>query len=123
MSLLGAGDLKGARELIDSLDSGEHSYKPQLVPTLKALLEAMYSFKEGAFERSVELLEPVRHEIINIGGSHAQRDVFEQLLLVAALKSARVEHKKLGERIIQERESLHGRRTIQTELLAGVAAA
>lgn len=121
MSFLAMDDMKCAREFIDSLESS--SYKSHLKPTVRALLEAMYQFKLANYAQCVELLEPIRFEIINIGGSHAQRDVFEQLLLVAALKSDKSEHNKLGQRMIQEREAFHGRTTIQTELLAAPVAA
>ena len=52
-----------------------------------ALGEAAHAHRTGKFARTVELLLPLRHEIRRIGGSHAQRDVFAQLLIDAALKA------------------------------------
>ena len=40
-------------------------------------------------ERCFELLEPVRYELYRLGGSHAQRDVFFQLLIAAAKQAGR----------------------------------
>jgi tetratricopeptide (TPR) repeat protein len=119
MSYLGAGDLGAARELIETIDETPGLNEGQTV--VKPLLEAMYKFKQGAYGECVELLEPIRFEIVKIGGSHAQRDVFEQLLLVAGLKSDKSAHNKLAERMLVERDTLFGRRLPQTELLARAA--
>ncbi len=54
-----------------------------------ALCEAMVAFRAGDNDRVVELLEPVRYEVYRIGGSHAQRDLFAQILLRAALAAKR----------------------------------
>lgn len=116
MSYLGMEDLQTSRELIESIDEVPSLNEGQTV--VKPLLEAMYKFKLGAYDKCVDLMEPIRFEILKIGGSHAQRDVFEQLLLVAALKSDKSYHNKLGQRMLAERETFHGRRTVQTELLA-----
>lgn len=117
MSYLGMDDINTARELIDSIDRVPSLNEGQTV--VKPLLEAMYEYKCGHFDKCVELLEPIRFDIIKIGGSHAQRDIFEQLLLVSALKSPLESHNKLGERMILERETMHGaKRVRQTKLLA-----
>lgn len=119
MSFLGSDDEASARELIDSIDGDKGALLLERHSVVKPLLEAMFEFKKGRFSECVELLEPIRFDIIRIGGSHAQRDVFEQLLLVAALKSDRKAHNALGERMLYERDAMFGRRTAQTELLAG----
>lgn len=116
MSFLGMEDLKLAREFIDSIDEAPEVREGTTL--VKPLLEAMYQFKLGAYDKCVDLLADIRFDIIRIGGSHAQRDVFEQLLIVAALKSDKPSHNKLGERMLAEREAFHGRRTVQTDLLA-----
>uniref|UniRef100_A0A6G1SFJ2 Tetratricopeptide repeat protein 38 n=1 Tax=Aceria tosichella TaxID=561515 RepID=A0A6G1SFJ2_9ACAR len=121
MSFLGTGDLETARELIETIDEVPTLNEGQTI--IKPLLEAMYKFKLGAHSECVELLEPIRFELVKIGGSHAQRDVFEQLLLVAALKSDKRAHNMLGERMLAERDTFHGRRMPQTELLAKTVAA
>lgn len=119
MSYLGMDDLQVARELIETIDESPHLNEGQTV--VKPLLEGMYQFKVGAYDKCVDFLENIRFDIIRIGGSHAQRDVFEQLLLVAALKSDKSSHNKLGQRMIYERESFHGSKVKQTELLAEAA--
>jgi len=54
-----------------------------------ALGEATAAHRRGAFARVVDLLLPRRDVIRRIGGSHAQRDLFAQLLIDAAVKSER----------------------------------
>jgi len=120
MSFLGMDDLKSASELIESIDQVPTLNEGQTV--VKPLLKAMYEFKIGAYAKCVDLLEVIRFDVIKIGGSHAQRDVFEQLLIVAALKSDKKEHNKLGERMLLERQVFHGRKVTQTELLEKQAA-
>lgn len=119
MAYLGMDDMQTARELIDTIDESPYLNEGQTV--VKPLLEAMYQFKMAAYDRCVDLLESIRFDIIKIGGSHAQRDVFEQLMLVAALKSSKTAHNKLGQRMLYERENFHGNKVRQTELLAEAA--
>ena len=52
-----------------------------------ALGEAALAHRSGEFVRVLDLLLPVRAQIHRIGGSHAQRDLFAQLLIDAAVKA------------------------------------
>jgi tetratricopeptide (TPR) repeat protein len=56
-----------------------------------ALGEAAFAHRRRDYSRTVDLLLPLRHAIRRIGGSHAQRDVFAQLLIDAAVKAGRRE--------------------------------
>lgn len=53
------------------------------------LAHAIVAHRSGDYGRAVDLIMPVRGEIRRIGGSHAQRDVFTQLLIDAALRAGR----------------------------------
>ena len=53
------------------------------------LCEAIAAFGAGEPERCFDLLEPIRYELYRLGGSHAQRDVFFQLLIAAAKQAGR----------------------------------
>jgi tetratricopeptide (TPR) repeat protein len=55
----------------------------------QAVVRAISAFAEGDFARVIELLLPLRYEIWRIGGSHAQRDLFTQTLIAAALAAKR----------------------------------
>lgn len=69
-----------------------------------AILKAMVAYNEERYNEAVELLLPIRYDLINIGGSHAQRDVFQQLLFLAALKSSK--HKELAVSLFHQRQQL-----------------
>lgn len=67
------------------------------------LQQAIAAFGAGDFARTVDLLWPVRYDIRRIGGSHAQRDLFNQTLIVAAIKAGR---SKLARALLAERQAL-----------------
>jgi hypothetical protein len=57
--------------------------QPYILPIAKAV-RAFYAGRPG---EAVDLLQPIRNSLTPIGGSHAQRDIFAQLLLEAAIKA------------------------------------
>lgn len=54
-----------------------------------ALCEAVVDYRRGAYSRVVDALLPKRALLRKIGGSHAQRDLFEKMLVLAALADGR----------------------------------
>ena len=52
---------------------------------------AIVHWYRGEYAEVVDVLAPVRYRLPLIGGSHAQRDLFHQVLIAAALASARHE--------------------------------
>jgi tetratricopeptide (TPR) repeat protein len=52
-----------------------------------AIANAILAHRKGEWRRVVECLVPVRGALRRIGGSHAQRDLFEEMLIDAALKA------------------------------------
>lgn len=93
MALLGAGRMEEAGALVEKLrayadDEGTRD-ETQAKVTKKvglALADAMTAIRTGNPSRAVSLIWPVRSDIRLIGGSHAQRDVFEEMLVDASLK-------------------------------------
>ena len=55
----------------------------------RAVVEAIAAFAAGDFGRAADLLLPVRYDIWRMGGSHAQRDLFAQTLIAAAMAAER----------------------------------
>ena len=51
------------------------------------LVEGLAAFHRGAYAEAVELLLPVRFDLWQIGGSHAQRDVVDWTLTEAAVRA------------------------------------
>lgn len=64
------------------------------------ICEAVQAFGAGKYAAVVNMLLPIRDQIIRFGGSHAQRDVIERTILEAAIRSG---NKALAERLVQER--------------------
>jgi len=65
------------------------------------LARAVVAHRQGAFGEAVDYLYPVRRRIRRIGASHAQRDLFHQLLIDAACRGRRYDEARelLGERL------------------------
>ena len=53
------------------------------------MCEGMIAFEKGDFDEAVRLLWPLRDNWTDIGGSHAQRDLFAQILLDATIGAKR----------------------------------
>jgi hypothetical protein len=51
------------------------------------VVEGLTAFHHGAYDQAVEALLPVRFDLWQIGGSHAQRDVVDWTLTEAALRA------------------------------------
>jgi hypothetical protein len=66
-----------------------------------ALCEAMVAYRRGAFGRVVDLLLPRHDAIRRVGGSNAQRDLFEKMLILAAQADGRHE---AARRLLAERQ-------------------
>lgn len=85
-----------------------------------SLCEAVAADAHGDSDRVVALLSSVRHGLYRIGGSHAQRDLFERMLLSNALKSARIPLARalLSERMENRPKDSWGRQKQDNPLLA-----
>ena len=53
------------------------------------LCRAIVAARKGEYGSVVDLLAPVRYQVYRIGGSHAQRDLFAQLLVHATIADGR----------------------------------
>lgn len=51
------------------------------------ICESISNYTNGDYEETVQGLFSIRNEICNIGGSHAQRDIFSQLLIHSGINS------------------------------------
>ena len=49
----------------------------------------MAAHRRREYDRVIDLMWPVRRDLHQIGGSHAQRDIFFQVLVDAALRAGR----------------------------------
>ena len=64
------------------------------------LIDAIFAFAAGDYRQAINLILPIRYKIIRIGGSHAQRDLVTQTLIVAAERAGEW---KLAQALLSER--------------------
>ena len=64
---------------------------------------AAVAHRRGSYDKVVDVLMPVRHAIADMGGSHAQQDLFYQILVDAAAKTGNTE---LTRQLLQEIEKV-----------------
>ena len=71
------------------------------------LLNAILNYQHTGYERAAAMLNQVRDEIVLIGGSHAQRDLFEWMLIDSLIKSGNLNRAKsfLFERTLARSEN------------------
>lgn len=76
-------------------------------PVMIAICRGVKAFAAGDYAVCARTLEPVAHEVVRIGGSHAQRDMIEDTLLVALIRSgATAKAKALLDTRLHRRSSL-----------------
>ncbi|XP_039092846.1 tetratricopeptide repeat protein 38 isoform X1 [Hyaena hyaena] len=127
MASLGARDPLTTQELLTTLQDASESPGENCqhllardvgLPLCQALVEA----ENGNPDRVVELLLPIRYRIVQIGGSNAQRDVFNQLLIHAALNCTSGVHKNVARSLLMERDALKPNSPLTQRLIRKAAA-
>lgn len=91
MACAASDDHAGAASRIEELRRAEQEGRQPAGRVAADVAEAMAAFAQGSDDAVIRLLEPVLAELVRVGGSHAQRDVFEETLLGAYLRSGRTE--------------------------------
>ncbi len=89
IALLGAGRFSSAEALVRGLiDTGDTGHNGKLSAQIAAPLAAgLVAFQAGHMVEAVAFLAPLQPRISALGGSHAQRDVFQQIYLEALVRS------------------------------------
>ena len=107
MAFVGAGDVARAERLVSDRERWLAERHPGVtnygmtarigLPVCRAIV----AFGKGAYREAVEQLMPIRHNLNEFGGSHAQRDAVLRTLLEAALQERTLDMAELllGERI------------------------
>ena len=68
--------------------------------TLIPLCEGIVAYEAGDYDRTCDILWPLRNDLAPVGGSHTQRDLFRLVLEDAAEKAGRTE---MARRLFSER--------------------
>ncbi|KAB5574786.1 hypothetical protein PHYPO_G00213090 [Pangasianodon hypophthalmus] len=110
MVSLGCKETGITQRLLESLrelaKEPEENHQHQLASTIGLpMCQAMVEYDEGNYSKTVELLKPLRYRLTQIGGSDAQRDVFNQLLIHAAMKSQDKHHQRFARCLLVERDA------------------
>jgi tetratricopeptide (TPR) repeat protein len=104
MALAGAGRLDKAAAMAHSMAHASRDGRVTEAPVLAgigaAIADAIVAFRRGDPAAAVDRLYLFRGDVRLIGGSHAQRDVFARLLILAALKAGKA---KLARALLAER--------------------
>jgi hypothetical protein len=95
MALAGAGETATIARFMESCaDFAEHGAGTEASVMKEVglpLANAVLAHHRQAYGEVVDLVAPIRLQIRRIGGSHAQRDVFDQLLIDASLRARRLD--------------------------------
>ena len=105
------GDAAAAQQrIVESRERLSSGRLPQgeVVP---ALGEGVVAFACGDYAAAADLIGPMLPEVPRVGGSHAQRELFEDTYIVACLRAGRGEaaRERLAERLAR-RPSMRDRR-------------
>ncbi len=105
MAALGAGDgaeIERLRSAMCQTAADNTEAAPLYREVGLPVLEGLAAFSRGAYAEAVEHLLPARADLTRIGGSHAQRDVFDWTLTTAATRAGMrdvalaLAHERLG---------------------------
>lgn len=122
MTCMGSNNQEEAQIFLQSLqnfiNNGEGDNRNISENVGKAICEAIFAYKNGDFELAVDLLMSIRYQIVTIGGSNAQRDVFNLLLINAALKSPLQKYQQLARGLLYARKCFKENAPMTDRLMA-----
>ena len=89
MALVAAatGNREGLAQRVVQLEQRLADGKLPPGPVVPAICRGVLAFADGDYGTCVRTLEPMAAEVVRIGGSHAQREIIEDTLLVAFMKA------------------------------------
>ncbi len=85
------GDQERLARFVEQLHERVAAGRVYAGPMLPTLGEAFQAFAAGDWARAADGFDAVAPEVIRLGGSHAQRDVFEETRIEANVRAGRVE--------------------------------
>ena len=93
MSLTGAGRREAAARYLESLEALTGDTTRDVAATTASLglpvAKALLAHAKGDYGACADLLFPLRRDLAPLGGSHAQQDIFHQILIDAAMRDGR----------------------------------
>jgi hypothetical protein len=113
MALLAAmaGNGSALERRIAELDARRHQGRLPAGAVVPDICRAAGAFAEEDYPKCAEILEPASREVVRIGGSHAQREMIEDMLLVAQIRAGEAtKARELLDRRLHRRPSLRDAR-------------
>ncbi|OQW54233.1 MAG: hypothetical protein A4S14_00650 [Proteobacteria bacterium SG_bin9] len=113
MALVAAatGNASGLEQRIGALEKRLGEGKLAAGAVVPAICRAVRAFAGGDYADCVRTLEPMANEVVRIGGSHAQREMIEDTLLMALMKCGEAgKARALLDRRLHRRPSLRDAR-------------
>ena len=89
LTCAGAGDEAALVRLVDGLRAQAAGGHPIAGTIVLPLVEAIAAFGRSDYDEAVRKLEPLTEDIVQLSGTNAQREVFEDTLLEAYLRAGR----------------------------------
>jgi len=108
LAYAGAGEWAAMTQLLDGLQALTAGGNALVAEVVLPLVEGVAAFGHGDYATAVQRLAPIAEQIVRIGGSHAQREVFEDTLIVAQLRAGQSEN--AAARLRQRLEHRHSTR-------------
>jgi hypothetical protein len=84
-----AGNTAAARQRIAEIRERLASGRLPHGEVVPALSEGIVAFASGDYAAAADLIGPMIPEVVRVGGSHAQRELFEDTYLVACMRTGR----------------------------------
>jgi tetratricopeptide (TPR) repeat protein len=105
MALAASGDWASAELQLDRLrERAKRTRNATLPEVVVPLVEGLHAFARGDDRAAAAAIEPIEPRIVEIGGSHAQREIFHDTLLAATLRAGEPERaRQLLERRLAKR--------------------
>jgi hypothetical protein len=101
-----AGDRAAVEQRVKALTGLIEAGALAAGPVVPAICRAALAFAEEDYAGCVRILEPVAAEVVRIGGSGAQREMIEDMLLLALMRSGEaVKARELLDRRLHRRPS------------------
>jgi tetratricopeptide (TPR) repeat protein len=84
-----AGEQAALERLVEQLEERLSAGKIAAGEVVPILVKAVAAFAQGNYEQAADLMEPIADWVVRVGGSNAQRSIFEDTLLHTYLRSGR----------------------------------
>ena len=87
LAYAGCGDTAALEGLVEALWEHERSGNARAGDMVPTVAESLEAFASEDYARAASVLAPVAEKVVRLGGSHAQREVFEDTLIEAWIRA------------------------------------